>query len=84
MAGGHYEIVVKGLLVSTLLRWFEELEVRSDGPGTTTVSGWFVDQAALQGVLNQLGDLGLELSSVRRLPDDQARDVPPRPSPRGR
>lgn len=69
MAGANYEIVVRGRLGGALTRWFDDLEVRSSGPDATRLYGWFVDQAALQGVLRQLGDLGLELSSVRKLPD---------------
>jgi hypothetical protein len=31
------------------------------------LDGWFADQAALQGFLTRLGDLGLELASVSLL-----------------
>jgi hypothetical protein len=65
-----YEIVVRGRLGGALVRWFDELEVRSFGPDATHLYGRFADQSALQGVLARLGDLGIELSSVRRLPDD--------------
>lgn len=69
MAGANYEIVVRGRLGGALTRWFDELDVRSSGPDATRLHGWFADQAALQGLLRRLGDLGLELSCVRRLPD---------------
>lgn len=69
VTGARYEIVVRGRLGDALIRWFDDLEVRSVGPEGTRLSGWFADQAALQGLLRQLGDLGLELSSVQRLPD---------------
>jgi hypothetical protein len=69
VAGAHYEIVVRGRLGGSLTRWFDDLEVRSSGPDATYLSGWFADQSALQGVLTRLGDLGLELASVRQLPD---------------
>lgn len=69
MAAAHYEIVVQGRLGSALVRWFDGLEVRSSGPDATRLCGWFADQPALQGVLAELGDLGVELMSVRRLPD---------------
>ena len=69
MGAAHYEIVVKGRLGSTLSGWFDQLEVRAAGPDTTVLEGWFIDQAALQGVLAQLGEFGVELSSVRRVPD---------------
>lgn len=52
-----------------LLSTFDGLEVWQSEAGSTHLSGWFADQAALHGVLRQLGDLGLELCSIRRLPD---------------
>ena len=67
--GSHYEIVVRGRLGGALVRGLDGLEVRSSGPDATYLHGWFPDQAALQGVLSRLGDLGLELKSIRRLPD---------------
>lgn len=69
MSGANYEIVVRGRLGGALARWFDDLELRSATPDATHLYGWFADQAALQGVLRRLGDLGLELSSVRRLPE---------------
>lgn len=69
MAGANYEIVVRGQLAGSLTRWADELEVTLSGPDTVQLHGWFADQAALQGVLRRLGALGVELSSVRRLPD---------------
>ena len=71
MTGAHYEIVVNGRLGAPFTSWFEELEVRASGPDGTYLYGWFADQAALQAILMQLGELGLELSSVRRLPEDE-------------
>lgn len=35
--------------------------------GTTQMTGGFRDQAALHGLLAQIGDLGLELISLRQL-----------------
>jgi hypothetical protein len=68
VAGAYYEIVIRGRLNGPLAHWAHELEIRSSEPDGTHVSGWFADQAALQGLITQLGDLGLELSSVRQLP----------------
>lgn len=73
MGAAQYEIVVRGRVGDALARWFDTLEVRSPDADSTRLSGWFADQAALQGLLKELGDLGFELSSVRRLtngPDD--------------
>ena len=69
MASARYEIVVRGRLGSALTTWFADLEVRSSGPDATYLYGWFADQSALHGLLSQLGDLGVELTSVRLLPD---------------
>jgi hypothetical protein len=67
-APAEYEIVVRGRLGSALTRSFEGLEVKASGPDATFLRGHF-DQAALQGLLAELGNLGLELTVVRRLPD---------------
>lgn len=69
MCAARYEIVVRGRLGSALVGWFDDLEVRSSGPDVTCLCGWFADQPALQGLLAQLGDLGVELTSVQRLRD---------------
>jgi hypothetical protein len=69
VAPARYQIVVQGRLGNALVKWFDDLEVRSSGPDATYLCGWFADQSALQGLLSQLGDLGLELTSVQRLPD---------------
>ena len=66
----NYEIVIRGRLGRAMTRWFQNLEVRASGPDETYLVGRFEDQAALQGFLAEVGDLGLELSGVRRLPDD--------------
>lgn len=69
VVAARYEIVVRGRLGGPLVRWFDELEVRASGPDATHLIGWFPDQPALHGVLTRLGGLGIELISVRRLPD---------------
>ena len=62
--------MIRGHLGSALSAWFKGMDVSSDAPGETHVVGKFEDQAALQGFLAEVGDLGLELSGVRRLPND--------------
>jgi hypothetical protein len=69
VAAARYEIVVRGRLGSAFVGWFDDLEVRSSGSDETYLCGWFADQPALQGVLAELGELGVELTSVLRLPD---------------
>jgi hypothetical protein len=68
--GANYEIVIRGRLGRAMIRWFAGMEVRASGPDETHLVGWFEDQAALQGFLAEVGDLGLELSGVRRLDDN--------------
>ena len=69
MAAAEYEIVIHGRLGPALVRSFEEFEIRSTGPEETQLRGWLPDQSALQGLLHRLGDLGIELSAVRRVTD---------------
>ena len=69
MGAAQYEIVISGRLGAALTKSFEGLEVSTTGANSTYLRGWFVDQSALQGLLTALGDLGIELSAVRRLPD---------------
>ncbi|HLM65054.1 MAG TPA: hypothetical protein VK306_12205 [Acidimicrobiales bacterium] len=69
MTASRYEIVVRGRLGAALVRWLDDLEVRLSGPDVTYLYGWFADQAALHELLARLGDLGIELSSLRRVPE---------------
>ena len=61
-----YEIRVEGVLDRQWTAWFEGLEIASDH-SQTVISGPVPDQAALHGLLNRVGDLGLVIVSVRRL-----------------
>ena len=65
----RYEIRVKGILDGRWAAWFEDLQVTSDGE-ETVISGPLADQAALQGLLAKVRDLGLFLISVRHLDPD--------------
>ena len=69
MEGARYEIVIRGRLGRALEVMFERMKVSATNGDETVLAGYFQDQAALQGFLAQVGDLGLELSGVRRLPD---------------
>jgi hypothetical protein len=62
-----YEIGVRGRLGPELLTWFA-LEVRTVEAGVTYLCGRFADQSALQGVLKQFAELGIEVASLRELP----------------
>ena len=65
-----YQIRVKGHLDGALAGWFEGLTISNLESGETVLSGRFPDQAALQGVLNRIGNLGLTLISVNIVHED--------------
>jgi hypothetical protein len=65
-----YEIRVRGRVDENLAR---ELGLRADvAPVETILSGALAAPDALQDVLAQLQDLGLELVEIRRLPSEGA------------
>ena len=72
-----YEIRVQGSLDS---RWSDRIgdaemkvERAPDGAPVTVVTGRFIDQAALAGVLNLLYDLGFPLLSVQYVAESAER-----------
>ncbi len=60
-----YEIQVKGVLESTWSDWLGGMTITALAGGVTQLSGPVPDQAALQGILLQLHNLGLTLLSVQ-------------------
>jgi hypothetical protein len=62
-----YEIRIRGRLSPTLRAAFEGLEI-AEIPLQTVLYGTIADQAALQGLLDQIQSYGLELIEVRSLP----------------
>ncbi|HET7490063.1 MAG TPA: hypothetical protein VFJ85_19220 [Acidimicrobiales bacterium] len=70
MAAVQYEIVVRGRLGDAVVRSFDNLEVGPDEPSETHLLGWFDDQRSLQLFLTELGELGIDISSVRTLAED--------------
>jgi hypothetical protein len=66
-----YEIRIEGYLTDRWSDWFEGLAIHNDANGETTLSGSFIDQAALFGVLNKIHALNLVLVSVSRAPDQK-------------
>jgi len=64
-----YQIRIRGRLGRTIRTAFSALHAETDD-GDTLLTGSLPDQAALHGVLAQIGALGLELLEVRRLPGD--------------
>lgn len=65
MSSSHYyEIRIRGHLPDHWSQWFDGLEVVAEADGSTTLRGHLADQAALQGVLLQVFNLGLALIAV--------------------
>jgi len=69
--GARYEILIRGPVSRRLSVWFEDMDFRPSGSDETQLIGHFEDQAALQGFLAEINDLGLELAGVRRLETDE-------------
>jgi hypothetical protein len=68
----YYEIRVKGHLDLSWSDWFDGLTISHEANGETVLAGMLTDQAALQGVLRKISDLGIALISV-----NPADDTPP-------
>ena len=66
--GGSYEIRIKGRLSDAVAAAFEGLSATVE-PVETVLHGPVQDQAALDGLLDRIQSLGLELLEVRRLPE---------------
>ena len=64
---GITEIRVTGHLDDTWSDRFEGMAVTNLEDGTSVLSGQLIDQAALQGMLKRIRDLGLPLVSVNRV-----------------
>lgn len=64
MQSKTYEITFVGQAGSALRAEFDDCEV-SVGPGTTTLRAELPDQSALQGLLQRINGLGLELVDMR-------------------
>ena len=59
-----YEITFAGQAGTTLRAEFDDCDV-SVGPRTTTLRAGLLDQGALQGLMQRIASLGLELLEVR-------------------
>lgn len=66
-----YKIRIEGHLTDRLSAWFEGLTIRNDPGGVTTLSGTFIDQAALFGTLSKIHALNLTLIAVQRMPPQE-------------
>ena len=67
MGPKRYEFRISGLLPESVRTAFDDMQV-GDSPAQTIIRGP-VDGAGLSGVLALVRDLGLQIVSVRRLPD---------------
>jgi hypothetical protein len=70
----HYRIRVRGQLDQGWAAYFAGLKLTRRRDGTTLLVGPVTDQAALLGLLQRLGGLGLPLLEVRRLDRAPGRD----------
>jgi len=66
-----YEIRLKGHLGQNTLIWFETFDVDYSPDGETILRGPIVDQAALEGILTRICDLGLSLTLFRQVGKEQ-------------
>jgi hypothetical protein len=66
-----YQIRVKGHLDDTLAGWFDGLTISNLEGGDALLSGPLADQAALQGLLKRISNLGLTLLSVNALLEEE-------------
>jgi len=67
--GKVYQIKVKGRLGNQSIDSFEGMTITFEG-GITSITGPVTDQAALQGLLIRVRDLGLPLLSVNCIEPD--------------
>jgi hypothetical protein len=79
MGPRRYQIVVVGELSRRFAAAFEGMTVRRTG-GQTAITGMVVDQPQLHGLLDRVGELGLELVSVNAIgEEDPPSGLPRRP-----
>jgi len=62
--GSVFEIRLQGHLDDRWAEWFDGMRFILQPDGTTVLSGPVADQAALQGLLRRIADLGMTLLSV--------------------
>jgi hypothetical protein len=60
----QYRIRIGGHLDQHWSAWFDSLALTHNSDGTTSLSGFVADQAALHGLLMKVRDLGIVLISV--------------------
>jgi hypothetical protein len=71
----RYSIRVRGRLDPRWAAWFDGHTLTADADGTTIIETAPLDQAALHGLLRQVGDAGLALVAVARTDGSAQRAV---------
>jgi hypothetical protein len=67
---GWYRIRIQGRLEQRWSSWFDGMSLTHGEDGTTLLRGHVGDQAALHGLIQKVGDLGLTLLEVtHEVPD---------------
>ena len=61
---GWYRIRIQGRLERRWSTWFDGMSLTHGSDGTTVLRGQVGDQAALHGLIQKVGDLGLTLLEV--------------------
>ena len=65
-----YQIKIKGHLDEALAGWFEDMTVTNLEEGEALLTGPLPDQAALQGLLKRISNLGLILISINAVAEE--------------
>lgn len=65
--GTQYELLLTGRPGPRVLAALPGFEVLSSEADHTRLRGWVRDQAALQGLLRSLGDLGVAIEGLQRV-----------------
>ena len=66
-----YEIVVEGTIPRLGEEWMLEADTKISPDGTTKISGYVQDRAALYGIFARMRDLGLKIIKVERRDEEK-------------
>ncbi len=67
---GTYQIKIKGIISHYTIAWYDELKIDIQENGETVLTGYFPDQSALRGLLEQLWNLNYIVLSVERIENE--------------